>query len=159
MPDASLRRLINVTLDERTVVRRSPDVEHERRVAIFDLLEANLFDPAGVDGGPFILHLSIEENRLSFDVRTESEEPCVKFVLSLTPFRRIIKDYFIVCESYYDAIRNAPPSRIEALDMGRRSLHDEGCQILHERLDGKVTLNLETARRLFTLVCVLHIKG
>src|SRR5690606_29952914 len=108
---------------------------------------------------PYCLYLSIEENRLVVDVRTESEKPVLKAILSLTPFRRIIKDYFTVCESYYEAIKRASPSQIEAIDMGRRSLHNEGSELLRERLDGKIELDANTARRLFTLFCVLHIRG
>jgi len=152
-------RLIDLTLDEKTVVRRSPDVEHERKIAIFDLLEENYFEPEGVDGGPFHLHLSIEENRLAFDIRDETDEPIGKIILSLTPFRRLVKDYFLICESYYDAIRNSTPSQIEAIDMGRRGLHNEGSEKLQERLKGKINVDFDTARRLFTLICVLHIKG
>lgn len=150
--------LTNIMLDERTVVRRSAEVEHERAVAIYDLLEENYFAPVGHDG-PFSLHLSIEENRLKLDIRDEAEQPLTAITLALSPFRRLVKDYFTVCETYFEAIRSASPSRIEAIDMGRRALHNEGSELLRERLDGKVTLDLETARRLFTLICVLHIKG
>jgi len=153
------KAIVKVTLDERSVVRRSPEVEHERAVAIFDLIEENFFAPVGHSGGPYCLYLSIEENRLVVDVRTENEKPVLKAILSLTPFRRIIKDYFTVCESYYEAIKRASPSQIEAIDMGRRSLHNEGSELLRERLDGKIELDANTARRLFTLICVLHIRG
>ncbi len=150
--------LTNIMLDERTVVRRSPEVEHERAVAIYDLLEENYFAPVGHEG-PFSLHLSIEENRLKLDIRDEAEQPLTAITLALSPFRRLVKDYFTVCETYFEAIRTASPSRIEAIDMGRRALHNEGSEVLRERLDGKVALDLDTARRLFTLICVLHIKG
>jgi len=158
-PDGDRYRLIDVTLDESTVVRRTPDVEHERKVAIYDLLEDNSFKPEGSDGGPYRLHLSVEENRLVFDVRTETDDPHGKIMLSLTPFRKIVKDYFLICESYYDAIKTAAPAQIEAIDMGRRGLHNEGSELLKARMDGKITVDFDTARRLFTLICVLHIKG
>lgn len=150
--------LTNIVLDEHTVVRRSPEVEHERAVAIYDLLEENYFAPAGHDG-PFGLHLSIEEGRLKLDIRDEADRPLMTVHLALSPFRRLVKDYFTVCETYFEAIRTASPSRIEAIDMGRRALHNEGSEVLRERLNGKVELDLDTARRLFTLICVLHIKG
>jgi uncharacterized protein (UPF0262 family) len=157
--DSARFRVIDLVLDERSVVRRSPDVEHERKVAIFDLLEENNFAPVGSEGGPYVLHLSIEENRLVFDIRLESGDQHGKVLLSLTPFRKIIKDYFLICESYYDAIKTAAPSQIEAIDMGRRGLHNEGSQTLKDRLGGKIDMDFDTARRLFTLICVLHIKG
>jgi uncharacterized protein (UPF0262 family) len=153
------QRIVKVTLDERTVVRRSPEVEHERAVAIFDLIEESHFAPVGDFSGPYSLHLSIVENRLVIDVRTEKEQPLGKVILALSPFRRIVKDYFTVCESYYQAIRTSSPSQIEAIDMGRRGLHNEGSDLLRERLGGKIELNVTTARRLFTLICVLHIRG
>jgi uncharacterized protein (UPF0262 family) len=159
MPEGEAYRIIDLVLDERSVVRRSPDVEHERKVAIFDLLEENRFAPVGSDGGPYVLHLAIEENRLVFDIRLDGDEPHGKVLLSLTPFRKIIKDYFLICESYYDAIKTAAPSQIEAIDMGRRGLHNEGSETLKERLSGKIEMDFDTARRLFTLICVLHIKG
>lgn len=152
-------RLVNICLDERTVVRRSADVEHERAVAIFDLLEENHFALAGDHVGPYSLHLSVQENRLMFDVRDESDQPIETVALPLAPFRRIVKDYFTVCESYFDAIKTASPSKIEAIDMGRRGLHNEGSEILRDRLDGRIEVDLDTARRLFTLLCVLHIRG
>jgi uncharacterized protein (UPF0262 family) len=157
-PDAC-RRLVAVTLDENSIGRSNPDVEHERAVAIYDLLEENAFAPAGHDGGPYALQLSIVDNRLVFDIRTSAGEPIVAHVLSLTPFRRIVKDYFLICESYYQAIRKSTPSQIEAIDMGRRGLHDEGSHLLTERLAAKVEVDFDTARRLFTLICVLHWKG
>ncbi len=153
------RRIVEISLDERTVVRRSPDVEHERAVAIYDLTEENYFFPLDDDSGPYRLHISIAENRLLFDIRSDAGAPVAKVTLPLLPFRRIVKDYFAVCESYYEAIRTASPSKIEAIDMGRRGLHDEGCEILRDRLDGKVEIDFDTARRLFTLICVLHIRG
>ncbi|MBI3451823.1 MAG: UPF0262 family protein [Rhodospirillales bacterium] len=152
-------RIVKIDLDERSVVRRSPDVEHERAVAIFDLLEDNHFAPAGAPEGPYRLDLSIEENRLVFDIHAESDAPVHKVILPLSPFRTIVKDYFTVCESYYTAIKQSSPMQIEALDMGRRALHNEGSDLLRERLDGKIALDRNTARRLFTLICVLHIRG
>lgn len=154
------RRIIHVTLDEKTVVRRKPEVEHERAVAIFDLLEENEFCLCEhAEGGPYHLHLSIEDNRLIFDVRNSDDGALDKVILPLTGFRSIVRDYFIICESYYNAIKKATPSQIEAVDMGRRGLHNEGSELLRERLAGKVELDLQTARRLFTLICVLHIRG
>jgi uncharacterized protein (UPF0262 family) len=153
------RRNVKITLDERSVVRRNADIEHERAVAIFDLLEENNFAVAGDAPGPFHLHLGIEENRLVFDIRSAAEEPVDRVLVPLTPFRGIVKDYFLVCETYFQAIRTASPSRIEAIDMGRRALHNEGSELLRERVAERVTIDLNTARRLFTLVCVLHIRG
>lgn len=152
------QRIVNIFLDEKSVVRRAAHVEHERKVAVYDLLEDNVFKPAGGHAGPFNLHLGIEENRLIFDIRTEDEDALERFSLPLNSFRRIVKDYFMVCESYFEAIKTAPPSRIETLDMGRRGLHNEGSELLRDRLDGKVEIDTPTARRLFTLICVLHIK-
>ncbi len=153
------RRLTDISLDEKTVVRRSPEVEHERAVAIYDLLEENYFAPIGDLQGPYNLHLSVEENRLKFEIRNEHDAPLGAINLSLSPFRRLVKDYFTVCESYFEAIKTASPSRIEAIDMGRRGLHNEGSELLRERLDGKIEIDFDTARRLFTLICVLHIRG
>lgn len=152
-------RLIAVKLDERTMVRRTREIEQEREIAIYDLLEANSFTPAGSPGGPYRLILAVEENRLILDIHLEDDGVCGKVMLSLTPFRRVIKDYFLICESYFKAIRNAPPSQIEALDMARRGLHNEGSELLKERLKGKIEVDFDTARRLFTLICVLHLKG
>ena len=157
--DRERRRIVEISLDERSVVRRSPDVEHERAVAIYDLIEENYFAPAGDAGGPYNLHLSIAENRLLFDIHSEAGLSIAKVTLPLLPFRRIVKDYFAVCETYFEAIRTASPSRIEAIDMGRRGLHDEGSELLRDRLDGKIEMDSDTARRLFTLICVLHIRG
>ncbi len=154
----STERIVNVTLDEHSIVRRSPDVEHERAVAIYDLLENNHFAPQGLTG-PYRLHIGIEEDRLVFDIRDAANKPLEKVTLAQRLFRQIVKDYFLVCDSYYSAIKTASPSRIEALDMGRRGLHDEGSELLRERLQGKVEVDFDTARRLFTLICVLHIRG
>jgi uncharacterized protein (UPF0262 family) len=152
-------RLSSIVLDEHSIVRRTREIEQERDIAIYDLLESNSFTPEGSLGGPYRLTLGVEENRLTFDITLEDETPHGKVMLSLTPFRRVIKDYFLICESYYKAIRNAPPSQIEALDMGRRGLHDEGSVLLRERLKGKIAVDHDTARRIFTLICVLHLKG
>ena len=153
-------RIIEITLDEAGVVRHSPQVEHERKVAVFDLLEDNHFQPVGREGeGPYVVHLAIEDNRLVFDLRDADGGALERFGLAVDTFRRIVKDYFMVCDSYYEAIKTAAPSRIEAIDMGRRGLHNEGAEMLRDRLKDKVAVDLPTARRLFTLVCVLHIKG
>jgi uncharacterized protein (UPF0262 family) len=153
------QRLVAVRLDEGSIGRSGPDIEHERAVAIYDLLEENMFAPTGEARGPFELQLSITGNRLMFDIRRVNGTPVMAHLLSLSPLRRIVKDYYTVCDSYYAAIRVATPERIEALDMARRALHDEGSQLLMERLKRKVAVNFETARRLFTLICVLHWKG
>ena len=153
------QRIVNIFLDEKSLVRRAAHVEHERKVAVYDLLEDNHFAPVGDDRGPYTLHLGIENNRLVFDIRTEGGDKLDRFTLPLNSFRKIVKDYFIVCESYFEAIKTAPPSRIEALDMGRRGLHNEGSDILRDRLEGKVDIDKQTARRLFTLICVLHIRA
>ncbi len=153
------QRIVNIFLDEKSVVRRSPDVEHERAVAIYDLIEENRFMPANTDAGPYALHLSLEESRLIFDIRSEDQSPILRVPLPLVPFRKIIKDYFTVCESYFAAIKTASPSHIEAIDMGRRGLHNEGSELLRANLDGKIDMDFATARRLFTLLCVLHIRG
>ena len=155
----SQQKLSNITLDESSVVRRSPDVEHERAVAIFDLLEENYFAPVGDYNGPYHLHLGIAENRLRFEIQNDGGTLLGTVVLALSPFRRIVKDYFTVCETYFEAIKSASPSKIEAIDMGRRGLHNEGSQLLRDRLDGKIEIDFDTARRLFTLICVLHIRG
>lgn len=155
----SRTRLIDVRLDEKTLVRRSPEVEHERAIAIYDLLEDNYFEPVGCSEGPYRLYLSLQENRLIFDVRDSDHVELGKIPVPLLPFRRIVKEYFEICQTYYDAIKTAPPSRIEAIDMGRRGLHNDGAELLRERLKGKVELDENTSRRLFTLLCVLHIRG
>jgi uncharacterized protein (UPF0262 family) len=158
-PAASKQRLVSVTLDEESIGRSNPDVEHERAVAIYDLLEQNTFAPVGHEGGAYALHLSINDNRLVFDIRLEDGTPVMAHLFSLTPLRRIVKDYYMICDSYYQAIRTATPDKIEAIDMGRRAIHNDGSHILMERLQDKVTVDLDTARRLFTLICVLHWKG
>ena len=156
----SRQRLVGVTLDEESIGRSNPDVEHERKIAIYDLVEQNVFAPEGhEDEGPFALHLSITGARLVFDIRREDGTPIVAHLFSLTPLRRIVKDYYLICDSYYQAIRTATPDKIEAIDMGRRGIHNEGSRILMDRLKGKVKVDVDTARRLFTLICVLHWKG
>lgn len=155
----NIGRLTAVTLDEASLGRTNDDVEHERRVAIYDLLEDNSFKPVGHHGGPYTLQLGISGNRLVFDIRLTDSTPVIAHMLSLAPFRRVVKDYFVVCDSYYAAIRTATPDRIEALDMARRGLHDEGSRLVMERLKRKVDIDFDTARRLFTLISVLHWKG
>jgi uncharacterized protein (UPF0262 family) len=152
-------RIADITLDEHTVVRRSRDIEHERAVAIFDLLEENSFSPRSGLDGPFHLHLAIEDNRLAMHVRSLGSGGEETITLALAPFRGIVRDYFMVCESYYEAIRRSTLAQIEALDIGRRSLHDEGSALLMERLEDKAAIDHGTARRLFTLICVLHLRG
>ena len=151
-------RLIAITLDGGSIGRAAPEIEHERAVAIYDLIEENSFALKDYPG-PYRLLLSLADNRLVFDVQSEASEPLITHAFSLTPFRQIVKDYFLICESYHQAIRTGSPSRIEAIDMGRRGMHNEGSQILRERLAGKVEIDFDTARRLFTLVCVLHWRG
>jgi uncharacterized protein (UPF0262 family) len=152
-------RLVAITLDEASIGRASRDVEHERAVAIYDLLESNSFEPANHAGGPYALKISLVEKRLVFEVTEADGAPVIAHALSLTPFRRVVRDYFMICDSYYAAIRNATASQIEAIDMGRRGMHDEGSELLRERLKGKVRMDFDTARRLFTLICALHWKG
>jgi uncharacterized protein (UPF0262 family) len=152
-------RLSAITLDETSVVYRSRAIEQEREVAIYDLLEANLFKLEGSPGGPYHLTLGVEENRLVLDIRLQDGSEHARVLLSLTPLRKTVKDYFLVRESYYKAIRTAPPHQIESLDMARRTLHDEGARELQVRLEGKVETDFDTARRLFTLICVLQMRG
>jgi uncharacterized protein (UPF0262 family) len=159
MSDRAKSRLMDVELDE-SIGRSTPDVEHERAVAIFDLVEENEFQPIGDTGeGPYKLKLSLVESRLVFAISRENGDAVMTHILSLTPFRRIVKDYYMICESYYEAIRTSSPAQIEAIDMGRRGLHNEGSQTLLDRLVGKIDVDFDTARRLFTLVCVLHWRG
>jgi uncharacterized protein (UPF0262 family) len=152
-------RLSAITLDEHSVVQRSRAIDQEREVAIYDLLDGNVFKPEGSPGGPYQLTLGVEETRLVLDIRLEDGAEHGKVMLSLTPLRKTVKDYFLVCESYYKAIRTAPPHQIEALDMARKTLHDEGARELQARLEGKIETDFDTARRLFTLVCVLQMRG
>ncbi len=153
-------RLFEVNLDPDSIQPASADIEHERAVAIYDLIEENSFKPNGHEqGGPYKLDLSMLERKLVMNIALEDNSPVITHILSLTPFRRIIKDYFMICDSYHEAIKTATPSRIEAIDMGRRGLHNEGSQILQTRLDGKIDTDFQTARRLFTLICALHWRG
>jgi uncharacterized protein (UPF0262 family) len=150
-------RIGRVEFDEESLTAGSPEREDERRIAVRDLLGENYFEPEGAAGGPYTLRLGCVENRLELSLSGPEFERT--HLLSLQPFRRIIKDYFMVCDSYYEAVRNASPQQIEALDMGRRGLHNEGSELLRERLSGKVKTDHETSRRLFTLLCALHWKG
>lgn len=155
----SSNRLVDVILDEASLAAASADAEHERRIAIFDLKEANTFEVEGMDEGPYLLTLSLNDGRLVLNVARESDKQSIRaLVLSLSPFRRIIKDYFLICDSYHQAIRNATPAQIEAIDMGRRGLHNEGSELLVQRLNGKFKVDFDTARRLFTLICALHVR-
>ena len=153
------RRILDIVLDEKSVARRSPEVEHERAVALFDLQEENDFCLVGGEPGPYRLHLGVFEQRLVFGVHDGDDTKLRDIVLSLTPFRKVVKDYFLICGSYYAAIKKLGPAQIEALDMGRRGLHNEGSELLRERLAGKIEVDHDTARRLFTLICALHIKA
>ena len=157
MSDAPKHFLKTIAIDEDSLAAASRDQEQERQVAIFDLLDENYFEPAEAQGGPYDLKLSLIENRLALDIAGGGYEK--RHLLSLSPFRGVIRDYFMICDSYYQAIRNSTPQQIEALDMGRRGLHNEGSALLRERLDGKVKTDLDTARRLFTLICARHWRG
>src|SRR5210317_516527 len=159
-----MSRIPHIDLDDLILRPPTPEIEQERRVAIFDLLEDNTFDLPKRDDrivpeGPFKVALSIREKRLVFDIATETGERAVEFHLSLSPFRQVVKDYWAICESYYDAVKNMPPSQIETIDMARRGIHNEGARVLAERLEGKAIVDNDTARRLFTLICVLHFGG
>lgn len=160
-----VNRLTRVEIDDSGLPPPTAEIEQERKVAIFDLLEDNSFAlPPRGDGqvapdGPYHLHLSIREKRLVFAVTTEAADPLAEFHLSLSPFRQVVKDYWQICETYYDAVKKLPPSKIEAIDMARRGIHNEGARVLQERLEGKAEIDIDTARRLFTLVCVLHFGG
>jgi uncharacterized protein (UPF0262 family) len=159
MSEPDRNKLIAVTLDEASLGRGTPDQEHERAIAVYDLIEVNSFALPERDHGPYRLAISLSERKLALDIRSEGGEPVMLHFLSLTPFRRVIKDYEMICESYYEAIRSSSPAQIEAIDMGRRGLHDEAAEVLMERLDGKVLVDHDTARRLFTLIFALHWKG
>ena len=155
-------RIAEIVLDPASIARGNANIEHEREVAIYDILDGNSFELADRDEGPYKLTIGLVEERLALTVYSaekDSEEPIVAHYLSLTPFKRIMKDYFLVLDSYYQAIRSAQPSRIQAIDVGRRGLHDEGSRVLMERLEGKIKIDLDTARRLFTLISALHWKG
>jgi len=160
----TLSRLSSVEIDDTGLAPPTPEIEQERKVAIFDLLEENTFGLPAREGraapvGPYHLHLAIRERRLVFDVTSESGAAMAEFHLSLGPFRQVVKDYFQICENYFDAVKKLPPSKIEAIDMARRGIHNEGARVLQERLEGKAELDTDTARRLFTLICVLHFGG
>jgi uncharacterized protein (UPF0262 family) len=150
-------RIIEVELDERTIIRRSDDIERERQVAIFDLLEANSFQPVGHEG-PFRIRLRIEENRLAIELKDETGRPLDTVRLGLARFKRPVRDYFAICDSYFKAVRSDSPKGLETIDMARRGLHNEAAELLQECLKGKIDMDFDTARRLFTLICVLHIK-
>ena len=152
-------RLIAVTLDESSIGRGNPDQEHERAIAIYDIVEENTFGVPDHDNGPYTLHLAIVEKKLAFEVKAADGSGCLTHYLSLTPLKRVIKDYEFICDSYYKAIRSASPAQIEAIDMGRRGLHNEASELLVQRLEGKVEIDFDTARRLFTLIYALHWKG
>ncbi len=159
-----MTRLVDIVLDDRGLPPPTPEIEQERKVAIFDLLEDNSFDLPDREGrpaapGPYRLTLSIRERRLVFHIRTDASDPAGEFHLSLGPFRQVVKDYFQICESYFDAVKTAAPSQIETIDMARRGIHNEGARVLQERLEGKAIVDTDTARRLFTLICVLHVGG
>ncbi len=159
-----MTHIIAIELDDAGLPPPTPEIEQERKVAMFDLLEQNRFDlPARDDrvvpGGPYRVNLAIRDKRLVFDVLTEGGDKAAEFHLSLGPFRQVVKDYFQICESYFDAVKTMAPSRIETIDMARRGIHDEGSRVLRERLEGKAVVDSDTARRLFTLICVLHFGG
>jgi len=153
----SEHRLASITLDAATLPAATAEIEHERRVAIFDIVEKNSFEPAGSDGGPYALTLSLQDSRLVFDIVGGDFKRA--HVLSLTPLKSVLKDYLMICDSYYEALRGSSPSQIESVDMGRRGLHNEGAELLKDRLAGKIALDHETARRLFTLVVALYRRG
>jgi uncharacterized protein (UPF0262 family) len=152
-------RLAEITLDTKSLGRSSANVEHEREVAIFDILDGNAFCVDGMDAGPYKLHLAMVEDRLLLAITAAANDETVEHSVSLTPLKRIVKDYFMICESYYEAVRTAPPARIQQSDVSRRALHDEGSAVLREKLLPKIVVDDDTARRLFTLVCSLHWKG
>ncbi|TNJ43261.1 UPF0262 family protein [Phaeobacter sp. B1627] len=159
-----MSRISHFELDDSNLPAPTPEIEQERKVAIFDLLEENSFILPPKDGlaapdGPYHVSLSIRDKRLVFDIQTEEGEKAAEFHLSLMPFRQVVKDYYQICESYFNAVKTLPPSQIETIDMARRGIHNEGSRVLQERLDGKAELDTDTARRLFTLICVLHFGG
>lgn len=159
-----MSKLIDISLDDSNLPPPTPEIEQERRVAIFDLLEDNSFTLVAREGravpdGPYALALSIKERRLVFELTDGKEAEAGAFHLSLGPFRQVVKDYFQICESYFDAVKTLPPSQIETIDMARRGIHNEGARVLQERLEGKAEVDVDTARRLFTLICVLHFGG
>ena len=159
-----MSRIAHIELDDSNLPPPTPEIEQERKVAMFDLMENNVFDlpkrdDRVVPDGPYNVGLSIREKRLVFEINTESGDPAAEFHLSLGPFRQVVKDYWQICESYFDAVKNLPPSQIETIDMARRGIHNEGARILTERLENKADVDNDTARRLFTLICVLHFGG
>ena len=159
-----MSRIIDIALDDAGLPPPTPEIEQERKVAIYDLLEENSFGLPGRDGraapdGPYRLNLAIRDKRLVFDIETENHDKAAEFHLSLGPFRQVVKDYFQICKSYYEAVKTLPPGQIETIDMARRGIHDEGSRVLQERLDGKAEIDTDTSRRLFTLICVLHFGG
>ncbi len=156
-----MSKLVHIEIDDAGLPTPTPEIEQERKVAIFDLLEDNSFSVPREDvpDGPYRLALAIRERRLVFDVQTEAADPAAEFHLSLGPFRQVVKDYFQICESYFDAVKKLPPSQIEAIDMARRGIHKEGARVLQERPEGKAEVDIDTSRRLFTLICVLHFGG
>lgn len=159
-----MNKIIHIDLDDSNLPPPTPEIDQERKVALFDLLESNSFtmparDDRDVPAGPYKLSLSIQERRLVFDIKLENDDPAGAFLLSLGPFRQVVKDYFQICESYFDAVKTLPPSQIETIDMARRGIHNEGARVLQERLEGKADVDIDTARRLFTLICVLHFGG
>lgn len=151
--------IIKLTLDEGTVLRRSPEIESERTIAIYDILEDNSFKPVDMPEGPYHLHLAIEDNRLSFNICDIDDQSHGRVLLPIKPFKRIVKDYFMICETYYTAVKSSNLRKVEAIDMGRRGIHDEGAEMLQNRLDKEIKIDKNTARRLFTLVCILHIRA
>ena len=156
-----MSHIVHIDLDDANLPPPTPEIEQERKVAIFDLLEENSFALPGREGrevppGPYRLGLAIRERRLVFEVATQDHKPAGQFHLSLGPFRQVVKDYFQICESYFDAVKTAAPSQIETIDMARRGIHNEGARVLQDRLEGKAEVDTDTARRLFTLICVLH---
>lgn len=159
-----MSRISRIEIDDRNLPPPTPEIEQERRVAMYDLIEGNSFalpirEDRAVPDGPYALDLAIRDKRLVFDVATEAGDKAAEFHLSLSPFRQVVKDYWQICESYFDAVKNMPPSQIETIDMARRGIHNEGARILSERLEGKAEIDNDTARRLFTLICVLHFGG
>lgn len=159
-----MSRIIHIELDDSNLPPPTPEIDQERKVAMYDLMEENSFsmplrEDRDVPRGPYLLGLSIKEKRLVFDLKQENGDPAGEFHLSLGPFRQVVKDYFQICASYFDAVKTLPPSQIETIDMARRGIHNEGARVLQERLEGKADVDLDTARRLFTLICVLHFGG
>ncbi|MBY6068676.1 UPF0262 family protein [Leisingera aquaemixtae] len=159
-----MSRISHIELDDRNLPPPTPEIEQERKVAIYDLIEDNSFalpqrEDRDIPAGPYHLGLAIRDKRLVFDINTESGEKAAEFHLSLSPFRQVVKDYYQICESYFTAVKTLPPSQIETIDMARRGIHNEGSRVLQERLEGKAEVDTDTARRLFTLICVLHFGG